>query len=121
MGEKWDWLMTLLYATFAGFGGSMGYVMRQLDAGARPSLWRALVEGGAAAFVGVLVMFLCQAMNFSAQWTGVIVGVCGWLGATSSIRMLERVVARRIGAEGAINEPHVAADERVEIQNPPVD
>lgn len=115
--------MTFVYAGFAGFGGGMGYVMRQLDAGAKPSMWRAAVEAGAAGFVGVLVMFLCLAMNFSAQWTGVIVGVCGWLGATSSIRMLERVVSRRLGAEGGPDVPAVqpVADGAAQVQDSPLD
>jgi LydA family holin superfamily III len=121
----WSWLMTLVYAAFAGFGGSMGYVMRTLDAKERVSAWRIGIEGGAAAFVGVIVMFLCQAMDMSPQWTGVVVGVCGWLGATSSIRMLERVVSRKIGAEG---EPNVVpvqhdkpADGGGQVKDPPVD
>jgi hypothetical protein len=101
-----EWWMSLVYAGFAGFGGAMGYIMRAIDAHERISKWRVMLEGGAAAFVGVIVMFLCQAMNFSAQWTGVVVGVCGWLGATSSIRLLERVISRKLGAEEAPYEHH---------------
>lgn len=89
--------MTLVYAGFAFFGGVMGYIMRCLDRKQAVSPLRTFVEGGAAAFVGIIVMLLCQAMNLSPQWTGVIVGVCGWLGATATIQMLERLVARKLG------------------------
>lgn len=91
------WLAMLLYITFAAVGGTLGYIMRTLDSGMKVSFWRAVIEATGAGFVGVLVMLICQASDFSPQWTGVIVGVCGWLGATSSIRMLEKVVSKKIG------------------------
>lgn len=97
-GLGW-WLWMLGYAAFAAFGGAMGYVMRSLDSKQPISGWRAVFEAACAAFAGVLVMLLCQAMNFTVQWTGVIVGVCGWLGGATAMRLLERVVSRKIGAE----------------------
>lgn len=118
------WLETAAYAVFAAFGGGAGYIMRQLHAKRKIGWWRAVVEALAAGFSGVLVMLLCNAMHFSDAWTGVIVGVCGWLGADATIRMLERVVARKIGAG---EERHVsdvngsgAQYERYEKQDPPV-
>lgn len=101
--SNWSWVLTMSYAAFAGFGGALGYIMRTLEAEKKISKWRIAIEGGAAAFAGVLVMLLCQAMNLGLQWTGVIVGVCGWLGASATIRMLEKVTIRKIGAEGEGN------------------
>lgn len=91
------WLQLVLYPLFASLGGALGYVLRTLDAGLRVSFWRTLLESIAAGFVGVLVMLICQQMALSAQWTGVCVGTCGWLGASVSIRMLERLVRSRLG------------------------
>lgn len=94
--EPW-WLKALAYATFASFGGLMGHVMRTYDRQEKVNWPRAAVEGVAAGFVGLLVLFVCQAMDLSEQWTGVIVGVSGWLGANASIRMLEQVVFKKLG------------------------
>ena len=93
----WNWLLTLVYAGFAGFGGALGYLMRQFDAKEPMNFYRLAAETAGAAFVGVLVMLLSQAMNLSPQWTGVVVGVSGWLGATATIQMLERVVRPKLG------------------------
>ena len=87
----------LFYPLFSSVGGFLGYVLRQMDAGNKVSMIRALFESAGAGFVGVLVMLICQALGLGAQWTGVIVGVCGWLGATASIRMLEKIAWRKLG------------------------
>lgn len=95
-----NWLMIVVYAGFAAIGGFMGYLMRTIDKEDHPISWgRAVIEAIAAGFVGVLVLFVCLALNLSQQWTGVIVGVSGWLGANASIRLLERVVYKKIGME----------------------
>lgn len=92
-----SWLQVIIYAAFAGFGGSLGYVIRAVDKKEMISPWRVAVEGCAAAFVGVLVMLLCQAFNLSQPWTGVIVGVMGWVGASSAMRALEFITHKKLG------------------------
>lgn len=94
--EWWLWL--LAYAGFASFGGALGFIMRQLDAKAPITFWRVVFEMLCAAFAGVLVMLVCQATNMSVQWTGIVVGVFGWLGGSAAMRYLEKVVSRKIGA-----------------------
>ena len=123
-GQTAEYALALFHAALAGFGGSMGYVMRSIDAGERVLWWRVLAEGAAAAFVGVIVMMLCQAMNFSPKLTGVVVGVCGWMGANAAISMLQRVVSRKIGADGDQefpNEHRKPSYERLEVQDQVVD
>lgn len=95
--KDWSWMQTIVYAAFAGFGGSLGYVIRALNNHEVINKWRILAEGGAAAFVGVIVMLACQAMNLSPQWTGVVVGVMGWLGASAAMRGLEAIALRKLG------------------------
>ncbi len=91
------WLQASGYAAFAAFGGFMGHLLRTIDGGHPISWGRALLESASAGFVGMLVLLTCQAMGLSEQWTGVIVGVAGWLGASVTIRMLELVVRQKLG------------------------
>lgn len=97
--DNW-WVRAAAYTAFSAIGGMLGFTMRAMDGKQKEkfSIWRCLVEGAAAAFVGFLVLMICEAMNLSPQWTGVIVGVCGWLGASATIRMLETVVRNKLGA-----------------------
>ena len=93
------WWLKPGYVLLALFGGGIGYVMRQLEAKESVSLGRTLAEAFASAFAGFLVLLLCLAMKLSVEWTGIIVGVCGWLGANATIRLLEKVTIKKIGAE----------------------
>lgn len=99
--ESWSWFLSIAYTLLAMFGGGMGYVMRTLERKEVVNKWRILVEGCAAAFVGVLVMLLCQQLNLSARWTGIAVGVFGWLGANATIQVLERILYARLGVSNA--------------------
>lgn len=85
------------YIAFSAFGGMLGFIMRCLDRKQPVSFWRVSLEGASAAFVGLLVLLLCNAVHLSQEWTGVIVGVCGWLGASATIRLLESVVRNKLG------------------------
>lgn len=97
MSDNW-FIKASAYVAFSAIGGMLGFAMRQVDSKQPFNILRCVLEGAGAAFVGMLVLLMCQAMNLSPQWTGVIVGVCGWLGASASIRMLEGIVRNRIGA-----------------------
>lgn len=99
------WVKAILYAVLAAFGGSLGHVMRALDKPTPISYGHACVEGLAAGFVGLLVMLMCNATNMSDQWTGVVVGVSGWLGANASIRMLEKLVFKKLGINTGLTAP----------------
>lgn len=101
MKDKWWWefVEALFYFAFAGFAGAVGYIMRTLNEN-KSFLWRrVLLEAFGAAFVGFLVYKLCLALDLSPHWTGVVVGVCGWLGSSATIQMLEPVIRRAIGAK----------------------
>lgn len=102
--DNW-WIRAAAYTAFSAVGGMLGFIMRAIDGKQTFKFWRCLVEGAAAAFVGLLVLMICEAMNLSPQWTGVIVGVCGWLGASATIRMLESVVRSKLGASPDVSEP----------------
>lgn len=98
MIEETNWfLKALAYCGFSAVGGMTGFALRTISSKQKLNPWRCALEGLAAAFVGLLVLLMCEAMGLSAQWTGVIVGVCGWLGATATIVMLENVVRNKLG------------------------
>lgn len=92
-----EWLTSAGYTVLAAVGGLLGYVMREHDKGNPLSGWRALTEALSSGFVGFLVMLLCRAMGFDPLWSGFVVGIFGWLGASVSIRLLERVVYEKLG------------------------
>ena len=113
--DPWNnwWIKSLAYVLFATFGGLMGHLLRVIDGRQKIKWGRAALEGGAAGFVGLLMLLVCQAMNLSEQWTGVIVGVSGWLGANATIRMLESIVLKKLGIEKQPPEPvRERADDR---------
>jgi len=99
------WARATAYTAFAALGGALGHLMRTFDK--RPFSWaRCLLESLAAGFVGLLVLLTCQAMELTEQWTGVIVGVSGWLGANATIRMLESIVRKRLGLDPSVETPN---------------
>lgn len=97
-GLEW-WLWLIGYAAFAAFGGTLGFIMRQLDDKKPITFWRVVFEALCASFAGVLVMLLCQSLNMSVQMTGIIVGVFGWIGGSAAMRYLEKIASRKVGAE----------------------
>lgn len=98
MNEETQWFIkAAAYAAFSSLGGVLGHLMRTVDKSQKITVGRTAMEGLAAGFVGLLVLLLCQAMGLSEQWTGVVVGVSGWLGASATIRMLETAVRKRLG------------------------
>jgi hypothetical protein len=90
------WLKASAYAVFASVGGMVGHIMRVVDQKQKIAWPRAWLEGVAAGFVGILMLLICDAMKLGQQWTGVIVGVSGWMGATASITLLEKLVRKRL-------------------------
>jgi hypothetical protein len=95
--DHWEWFKLLLYSAVAALGGTLGYLMREMDSGNKLGFWPTILQGLSAGFVGGLVYLACHAANLSYEWTGVIVGVCGWLGANASIQFLERFVFKKLG------------------------
>lgn len=97
--EWYKWWEAFFYSFLAGFGGAIGDVMRRLNSN-KPVLWsRTALEAFGAAFVGYLVYQGCVALGLSREWTGVVVGVCGWLGSSATIQILEPIVRRLLGAK----------------------
>lgn len=91
-----DWIeKTLTYVGLAASGGFFGHMMR---ANGKPkTIGSTLIEIGSAGFVGYLVLQLCNAYGLSQEWTGIVVGTSGFLGANATIGLLQNVVMQRLG------------------------
>ncbi|MEE4452851.1 phage holin family protein [Novosphingobium resinovorum] len=109
------WAKVLFFMGVASLGGGLGHVMRESDKGNRILFWRVLLNMAGSGFVGLLVTFLCRAMKLDDLWTGFVVGVFGWLGATVSIQLLERVVYKKLNIPLRANtEQRVTAQDQEE-------
>lgn len=94
---NFSWLKVLAFGAFAGFGGMMGHLMRTIDSGEKVTWGKAILEGLSAGFVGLCMLMACEALGLDNSWTGVIVGVSGWMGAPMTIRVLESLMLKRLG------------------------
>ena len=93
----WSWISAIAYTALATMGGVLGFLMRSLDKGGPINMYRLVVEGASAGFVGVILMMLCRSFQLSPEWTGVVVGVFGWLGASASIQLIEKLAVAKLG------------------------
>ena len=102
--EKVTIIETALFSAFAGLGGILSYCLRQLNLDSKPIMSRAILEGFSSAFVGLLAMFACKALELDWYWSGVVVGVFGWLGANASITVLTSLVRKKLGVDDVVGK-----------------
>ncbi len=93
------WAKGLAYVVFSAFAGGLGYILRAMNNGYNVSWKRVVVEMLGSGFSGVVVLWICQVSKVGAEWTGIIVGITGWLGAQATILALETLVRRKLGLE----------------------
>lgn len=98
---------TVVMGLFASIGGLLAYILRTLNKEEKPSWFRGLIEALASGFVGLITMLACNALELDWRWSGVVVGVFGWLGAETSIAVLARIVRKQLGID-----THVDKDSR---------
>lgn len=91
------WGKTLMFVSVSAVAGGIGYALRNVNEGVRPTFGRTVLEMSAAGFVGLLFKLVCEEFHLSDQWTGVIVGLAGWLGANASVSVLEQIVYEKLG------------------------
>lgn len=94
--ESFSFIRTIAFVLFAAVGGALAYVLRSLNLNRKPSFVRGFVEMLASGFVGLLAMLMCDALGFDWRWSGVIVGVFGWMGAEASIMMIAKVIRNKL-------------------------
>ena len=87
----------VIFGFIAAVGGLLGYLMRALNNNWKITYGRAAVECASSGFVGILAMLACKALDIDWMWSGVIVGVFGWLGAEASIAVFTKLVRKKLG------------------------
>lgn len=97
MWETDEGQKTIAFVLLATLAGLLGHLMRVVECGGRVKWLVAGLEACASGFVGYLAIPMCKAMGLSYEWTGVVVGLLGWLGAAASVKIIEKVVRRRLG------------------------
>lgn len=97
----------ILYLVFAAFAGLLGHLMRKVRAKEKISWFVATLEALASGFVGIMSLLFCSVMNLNEAWTGLVVGVMGWLGANATMSILELAIYRRLG----LNKTSVSGEE----------
>lgn len=111
-----EWLKILAYSSLAAIGGGLGYIMRTMDARQAVQIGKVLLNMAAAGFVGYLIWEACNAMGISEQWTGVLVGVSGWLGAGASIKTLEKLIFNKLGIQ--VESPPTLQERAEDVTKP---
>lgn len=109
MWETEEVRKTLAFVLLASIAGLLGHLMRVIDRGGKIKWLVAGLEGCSSGFVGFLAMLMCKAMDLSYEWTGIVVGLLGWLGAAASVKIVEKVVRDRLGVD----------DKNPEVPEPP--
>lgn len=95
--ETFDIVVAGLWVLLGGYGGLMAYLMRTISSGGKPTFWRAVLEFNAAVSIGVIVVLICAALDWSPLWTGVMVSASGWIGAKGVMSIVEAVLLKRLG------------------------
>lgn len=117
MWETEEGQKTLLFILMAMIAGLLGHLTRVVERGGKIKWLVAGLEACASGFVGYLAILLCKALGLSYEWTGVIVGLLGWLGAAASVKIIERVVRKRLGI--ADENPFASEYRGEDRRNPP--
>lgn len=96
--DRETWLAFFL-VLLAIVGGLIGSLVRMIEAKEKIKWVVVLIETLASGFTGVIVVLLCSYLDLDIRLTGVIVGVCGWVGGRTAMLWLEKRV--RPVVEGA--------------------
>ncbi len=97
MDPQIEWFKYVAYTLLAIIGGMLGFIMRTIDARLTINWWMVLLNGVAAGFVGFITLLICMASQLSPLWTGVIVGILGWMGANASMGLLSKIAFNKLG------------------------
>ncbi|WP_081232276.1 phage holin family protein [Pseudomonas chlororaphis] len=89
-------LRSAIYVAIAALGGMLGHMMRRRGVQEPIKVGETLLQGVGAAFAGYLVLLACRSSGINPDVTGVIIGLCGWLGADATLVLLQDYIYKKI-------------------------
>ncbi|WP_223521509.1 phage holin family protein [Pseudomonas sp. GL-B-19] len=89
------------YVVIAATGGVIGHMMRKLGARQTIKLGETALQGVGAAFAGYLVLLGCRSAGVTPEVSGVIIGLCGWLGADATLVLLQSYIYKKLNIVSA--------------------
>lgn len=85
-----------IYVSIAAVGGVLGHMMRKLGNQQPIQAGETILQGVGAAFAGYLVLLGCRSANIPPDISGVIIGLCGWLGADATLMLLQTYIYKKL-------------------------
>lgn len=98
-----------LYIVIAAVGGVLGHMMRRVRSQQIITVGETALQGVVAAFAGFLVLLGCRSLGVPSDISGVLVGLCGWLGGDASLMLMQSYVCGKL----KIRKEKVRDDERL--------
>ncbi|TPG65711.1 phage holin family protein [Pseudomonas arsenicoxydans] len=85
-----------IYVLIAALGGVLGHMMRKLGAQQPIRVGETVLQGVGAAFAGYLILLGCRSLDLPSDVSGVIIGLCGWLGADATLMLLQTYIYKKL-------------------------
>jgi len=93
------------YVLIAAIGGILGHMMRKVGANKPIRIGETVLQGVGAAFAGYLILLGCRYMGINSELSGIVTGLCGWLGADASIVILQSYIYKKLNiSEGKMHD-----------------
>jgi hypothetical protein len=99
-----DLIRSWMYIMIAAIGGVLGHMMRRLGSHQPIRIGETVLQGVGAAFAGYLVLLGCRSLNIPPDASGLIIGLCGWLGADATLMLLQDYIYKKIKINAAADE-----------------
>ncbi len=91
-----DFIKSWAYILISAVGGVLGHMMRRLGAQQPIHIGETTLQGVGAAFAGYLVLLGCRSAGIPPEISGVIIGLCGWLGADATLMLLQSYIYKKL-------------------------
>lgn len=91
-----DFMKSWAYVLISAVGGVLGHMMRKTSTQQPIQIGETFLQGIGAAFAGYLVLLGCRSAGLTPEISGVIVGLCGWLGSDATLMLLQSYIYRKL-------------------------